>query len=590
MDEQPSGFQAFLGMLKRRRVVRVAIVYGVVAYALLEAADLLIPALGLPGWLLSALVITAIVGFPIALALSWLFDITPEGIVRAGADRGDPESSGAWLSTGSIAIIAGAVIAIAVGWWLSDAARMTTEEEGPEPIRSVAVLPFANESESPDEDYFAEGLSEELRALLSRLGGLDVAAGASSRRFAATEDDLGAIAEGLGVGAVLKGVVDKGPDRVRVSAELLSPSEGGTRLWSGEYERVIDDIFEVESEIAGSIVDALEVRLPQGKASPMDEIVTTNAMAYDKYLWGLFNHNRRTVAGARDAVDNFRMSLGFDSAYAPAWLGLAESLAQTVELSIAEDPEATVARGLAAADSAVSLRPRSAGALAARAFFLQQSWEWDAAEAALERALQEDPEYSRARLRYAELLIATGRPQRAVAEARAAVRIDPLSPSARRTAARVYRAAGRLEDAIDEAQRAIQIAPEEVQAWYEMGFTFLEAERFEDARNVFERVAELASSDSGIARAFVDGAQSYAMTGERAELPEGLERLVGEDPLTLAICAAALGQVDVAVAHLRAAKERRSPGLGPVLAAPIIRPVGQDPRVRTLKEEIGLDR
>ncbi|NIT86312.1 MAG: hypothetical protein GWN82_05290, partial [Gemmatimonadetes bacterium] len=299
MDEQPSGFQAFLGMLKRRRVVRVAIVYGVVAYAVLEAADLLIPALGLPGWLLSALVITAIVGFPIALTLSWLFDITPQGIVRAGADRADAESSGAWLSTGSIAIIAGAVIAIAVGWWLSDGTRTTTEEEGPEPIRSVAVLPFANESESPDEDYFAEGLSEELRALLSRLGGLDVAAAASSRRFAATEDDLVAIAEGLGVGAVLRGVVDKGPDRVRVSAELLSPSsEGGTRLWSGEYERVIDDIFEVESEIAGSIVEALEVRLPQGKASPMDEIVATNAMAYDKYLWGLFNQNRRTVAGA----------------------------------------------------------------------------------------------------------------------------------------------------------------------------------------------------------------------------------------------------------------------------------------------------
>lgn len=588
MDEQRSGFQAFLGMLKRRRVVRVAIVYGVVAYAALEAADLLIPALGLPGWLLSALVITAIVGFPIALALSWLFDITPEGIVRAGADPGNGESSGAWLSTGSIAIIAGAVIAIAAGWWLSDATRMTTGEEGPDPIRSLAVLPFTNESESSDEDYFAEGLSEELRALLSRLGGLDVAASASSRRFAASEEDLVAVADRLGVGAVLTGVVDKDPDRVRVSAELLSPAEGGTRLWSGNYERVIDDIFAVESEIAGSIVEALELRLPRGVASPMDEILTTNAMAYDKYLWGLFNHNRGTAAGARDAVDNFRMAIGFDSAYAPAWTGLAESLAQTIELSIAEDPDVTVERGLAAADAAVRLRPRSAGAHAARAYFLQRSWDWAGAESELERALDADPESVLARLRLAQLSIATGRTRRAVAEARAAVRIDPLSPAARRTAARVFGAAGRVDDAIAEAQRAIQLAPEEVGAWIEMGFLFLEAERFEDARNAFDGVAELASSDPEIGRAFVDGARSYATTGERAQVPDGLERLVGGDPLTLAICAAALGQVDVAVAHLRAAKERRSPGLGVVLGTPMFLGLGRDPRIRTLREEIGL--
>ena len=539
-----SGFQAFVGTLKRRRVVRVALVYGAVAYAVLEAADLVIPTLQLPDWLLSALVITVLVGFPIAVTLSWFFDITPHGIVRTRSGASEPGRSIAWFSTGSIVILGGAAIALAAGWWLSGATRATGGEGGAEAIRSVAVLPFTNVGPNAEDDYFADGLSDELRALLTRVSGLDVAASASSRRFRAPDTDLATITEGLGVAAVLKGSIEKDTDQVRVSTELVSAAQGGAQLWSAEYERLIDDIFDVQSEIAHSIIDALEMRLPQDQASPMDEVVTTNSMAYDKYLWGLFNHNRGTDAGARDAIDNFRMSIGFDSTYAPAWTGLAEAFAQSLDVSPGADRMTTVADGLTAARSAVELAPASAEAHTAFAFFLHRSENLPAAEEELEQALEADPTSSLAHIRYAELLIAGQDTAQAVAEVRAAVRVDGLSVAVRLASSRILVAAGRIEEAIAEAQQALQLEPDDVDAWSEMGFTFLAADRFEDARNAFDRVAELTGRDPSVFGAFVDGVEAYYTNGILSEIPSALEQSVGRGPLPLSRYLAALGRTN----------------------------------------------
>ena len=562
-----------MSKLKRRRVVRVALIYGAVAYAVLEAADLVIPTLQLPEWLLSVLVITALVGFPIAIALSWLFDVTPDGIVRTRSTTPEQGPSIAWFSTGSIVILCGAAVAVAAGWWLTGATRAAGGGSGAEAIRSIAVLPFTNFGESSEDDYFADGLGDELRALLRRVSGLDVAAGTSSRRFGSRDDDLLAIAEGLGVGAVLKGSVEKGEDRVRVVAELLSADEGGAQLWNAEYERLIDDIFEVQSEIAGSIVEALQLRLPQDEPSPMDAVVETNSMAYDKYLWGLFNHNRRTEAGARDAIDNFQMSIGFDSAYAPAWTGLAESLAQALKISPGLDPALTIDSGLAAAHSSVALDPESAEARTALAFFFQQSYDWFGAEAELELALEADPTSPLAHLRYAELMIAVEEPERAVAQVRTAVRADALSVPVRRTAARVLSAAGRIDEAIAEAQQALQLAPDDVDSWTEMGFIFLAAERFEDARNAFDRVVELTGRDPRIVGALMEGAEAFATTGIPAEVPTGLDELAAQDPVRLSMYLAALGRGEAALTALRRAMESHLPDLASVLALPSFRPV-----------------
>ena len=587
MDKEPTSFQAFVSELKRRRIVRVVLIYGAAAYAGLEAADLVLSALLAPEWVLSLLVITTIVGFPITLVLSWLFDITPQGIIRTRSEASGPPPT--WFSTGSIVVLGGIVIAVAAGWWLTGATgAVAPEGTGAEAIRSIAVLPFENVGERAEDDYFADGLGDELRALLSRIGGLDVAARASSFQVREQADDLQRIADGLGVRAVLRGTVLKESDRIRVAAQLVSVDEGGLQLWNAEYDRLVDDVFEVQSEIARSIVDALDMRLPQGQTMPIDEVTATNAMAYDKYLWGRFNTNRRTPAGVRDAIDNFTMSIGFDSTYVPAWTGLAEAYAQELELPPHPDPSATIAAGLGAAQKAVDLDPTFVGARTALALFRYQSFDWAGAEAELRSALSADPSSSPALVRYAEVLTATGRMEQAVAQIRAAGRVDGLSPQVRRTAARVLASSGRIDEAIREAQQALQLAPDDTGTWADIGFIFLAAGRFDDASNAFQRLAELTSGDPGAVAEFVSAAEGYLTTGERGRLPDGVGALMEGRPGTATLYHASVGDVQRALASLTAAVEQRAYDLATLLTLPTLDQVRDDPAFGGLAVKIGM--
>ena len=391
----------------------------------------------------------------------------------------------------------------------------------------------------------------------------------------------------MGIGANTATVL-KEDDRIRVAAELMSVDEGGLQLWNGEYDRVVDDIFEVQTEIAHSIVDALDMRLPQGQAVPMDQVAATNAMAYDKYLWGRLNANRRTLAGVRDAIDNFTMSIGFDSTYSPAWTGLAESHAQELELSPSPDPSATIAAGLDAAQRAFDLDPTSVAARTALALFRYQSFDWAAAESELRSALEVDPSSSPALVRYAEVLTATGRTEQAVAQIRAAGRVDGLSPRVRQTAARVLASSGRIDEAIREAQQALQLAPDQTGTWEDIGFLFLAAGRFGDARNAFQRLAEMTGGDAGAVDEFVSAAEGYLTTGERGRIPDGVIALIDGRPGTAALYHAAVGGVQEALASLTAAVEQRAYDLATLLTLPTLDPVRGDQAFRSLAVKMGL--
>ena len=587
-DQESTGLQGFVGELKRRRVIRVALIYGASAYAGLEAADLVLSALGAPGWALSLLVISAFVGFPITVVLSWLYDITPQGIRRTSAEASGPPPT--WFSTGSIAVLGGILVALAAGWWLTNATR-DVDVIGPvsAEIRSMAVLPFENVGDSEEDDYFADGLGDELRALLSSIGGLDVAARTSSFQVREQAGEPEAVAERLGVQAVLRGTVRKETDRIMVTADLVSVDEGGGQLWNAQYDRLVDDVFMVQSEIATSIVEALGVRLPSGGAVPMDDVVTTNAMAYDKYLWGRFNVNRQTRAGIRDAIDNFSMSIGFDSTYAPAWSGLAESYGRELELTQVSDPSSTIAAGLEAARRAVALDSTSTEARSALALFLSRTFDWAGAESELRRALESDPSASPALLRYADVLTATGRTEQAVAQVSAAVRVDGLSAPVRRAAARTLASSGRMEEAIQEAQQALQLDPDHTGIWTDMGFLFLAAGRFEDARNAFQRLAELTAGDQGAVNDFVDAAQRYLTAAEPGRVPAGLEALIGETSSAAVLYHASVGDVEEALAALHAAVGDYAYDLPTLVRMPALEPVRNDPAFASVAERMGID-
>ena len=324
------------------------------------------------------------------------------------------------------------------------------------------------------------------------------------------------------------------------------------------------------------------MRLPQGQTTPLEEVDATNAMAYDKYLWGRFNVNRRTSAGVQDAIDNFSMSIGFDSAYAPAWTGLAESYAQELELVVPSDPTATISVGLAAAQTAVDLDPASVDAHTALALFRYQSFDCAEAEAELQTALAADPSSSLALVRYAEVLTATGQTEQAVARIRSAESVDGLSPVVRRTAARVLASSGRLDEAIREGQQAIQLAPDNIGSWADMGFMFLAADRFEDARNAFQRVAELTSTDPGAVDAFASAAERYLTSGERGQLPDGMEALIDGHPGVAALYHASVGDIQEALASLEEAVEQPAYDLATLLALPTLEVVRGDPEFESL--------
>ena len=547
----------------------------------------MLSALSAPEWVLSLLVMTAIVGFPIAVVLSWLFDFTPQGIRRTRPD--DSDSPVTWLSAGSIMVFGGIVLAFAVGWWLTNSTdTVSSDSAGGEEIRSIAVLPFDNLEEGSDDDYFADGLGDELRELFSRLGGLDVAARTSSIQAGVQATDLAEIAQRLGVQAVLRGTVLKQDDGVRVAAELLSAEEGRSQLWSGEYERLVDDIFEVQTEIAAAIMRALDMRLPQNQEFLTEQVTVTNAMAYDKYLWGQFNANRRTPAGVRDAIDNFIMSIGFDSTYAPAWAGLAESHGQELEFSLNPDPSSAIAAGLEAARTAVDLDSASLAARTALALFRYQSFDWIGAETELRGVLAAEPSSSSALVRHAEVLNALGESEQAVAQIIAARRVDGLSAKVRRTAARVLASSGRTDEAIREAQEALRLSPDDGGTWTDVGFIFLRAGRFNDARNAFQRVAELASVDPDPVDDFVESAERYLVEGVQGRLPAGIAELSRGSPGTAALYHASVGDTQEALALLREAVERREYDLATLVSLPTLDPLRNQQPFRSLLANMGI--
>ena len=281
-QRDPSAMKDFVAELKRRRVFRVVLIYGAAMFAVLQAGDIMLPALGMPDSVMRLLVITPLVGLPIAFAGSWLFDITSGGIVRTAGSHGESPPAIRLLSGGSALVFVAVLAAGGLGWFLTEATSAA-----PEPIasggaiRSIAVLPFENVGDNPEDAYFSDGLSDELRVRLSSVPELDVAARASSLAAMTGVVDHAAVALALGVRSVLAGSVAKSDARVRVQTRLLS-ADGG-EIWSAEYERLIDDLFVVQDEVSRAILGALEMRFAEGELSMIDEVPTTNQMAYDKY-------------------------------------------------------------------------------------------------------------------------------------------------------------------------------------------------------------------------------------------------------------------------------------------------------------------
>jgi serine/threonine-protein kinase len=422
--------------------------------------------------------------------------------------------------------------------------------EGERRVPSIAVLPFANLSADKEQEYFCDGMTEELITGLSALPGLRVAAHSSSFQFKGQALDIRKVGEQLNVETVLEGSVRKLGERLRVAAQLVNVSDG-YHLWSERYDRRLDDVFEVQDEIARAIVEKLKVKLIGEPEAPLVKRGTENMEAYQLYLQGRYYFARRYKGGLGEAVDCYSRAVAIDPGFAPAWAGLGESYG--IMSWYAYGPLRELhPKAMEAARRALMLDERLAEAhhaLAVAHTYLE--WDWTAIEREFMRALALNPHAAWTHTMYALGLAAMGRDNDAVREAECATTIDPLSAIFAYTRGLTYYLLRRLPRAIEELQKAVALDPYFVPGWWGLAVVRTATARHEEAIAAAERAVTL--SERAV---FCVGFQGLVLgnAGRMSEARRLLEELIERSrreyvPLTmLALVHFGLGEDDEALA------------------------------------------
>lgn len=442
-----------LAELKRRRVFRVAGLYGVVAWIIAEVSSVVFPVLLLPEWTVTFIVVVLMLGFPVAMVLAWAFDIGPQGIERTppvAAAAGSTRRSQAWLVYGGLLVLAMA----ALGWLLW--ARLMPPQLAS--YESVAVMPFANLSGDPANDYFSDGMAEELLNLLAQVPGLQVAARTSSFAYRDQNVDVREIGGALGVDAVLEGSVRRSGERVRITAQLIDTGTG-YHLWSQNYDRQMADIFSVQDEISSEIVMALTGKLGTRQAPeglPVRAAPTDSVEAYTLYLQARHQWKRRGAEPVRRSIALLEEALELDPEFARAWAGLAAAWV-VLPGYVGEAAAEYHTRATDAARRALAQDPNLAEAHAVLALIQSHQGDWSAADAAYFFAISLDPNDATARHWYSLLLAQAGRLREALEQATAAYDLDPASPIINFNLAQHLLALGYNERAERQLRSAVEL-------------------------------------------------------------------------------------------------------------------------------------
>jgi len=459
--------EKFFREVMRRNVVKVAVVYLIAGWLTMQVADVMFPALNLPEWITSAIAALLLIGFPFALIFAWAFEMTPEGIKKESEiDRSESITSqtGKKLNTSIIIILS-----IALGFMLIDKFVLQPDdaEETPEAVvadikPSIAVLPFVNMSDDTGNEYFSDGLSEELLNLLAKIPALHVAGRTSSFQFKGTNQDLRLIGEQLNVANVLEGSVRRSGAQLRITAQLIN-ADTGYHLWSETYDRELTDVFAIQDEIASNVVSALRLKL-LGEELPIASHGTDNIEAYNLYLRALYLADRTTEADFLNAMEALKRAVEIDPNYARAYALLADTHQIMVSGFVGdgwEDFEEGFAQVHAYADKALELDPNLPEALFAKASVI---WAGDlnvdlSAEYYV-KGLKRDPNNSQGSGWLSFLRLAQGRYAEAIELAERTLTVDPLSINALRSLGDTYRIAGLSDKAIETYDKAIELQPD----------------------------------------------------------------------------------------------------------------------------------
>jgi len=559
--------------LKRRNVFRMAMLYAIAAWLIMQVADVLKDPANLPDWIGPAILGLLTVGFPIALIFSWFYEITPEGIsLEKHVDRkvSITHITGRRLDFIVIALLCAAVILFAYDkWWISEP-----------PQQSIAVLPFVNMSDDDSNEYFSDGISEELLNLLTKIPELRVISRSSAFSYKGKQIDIRTIAEQLNVAHVLEGSVRKDGNQVRIAAQLIE-ARSDTHLWSEIYDRTLDDIFATQNEIAARVVEQLKVTL----LGDAPTVQTTEPEAYTLVLQARYLGRQLTPDTLEKSIALFEQALAIDPDYAAAWTGLALGYTSQASFGLRPFDEGyTLAHEMAS--QALVVDPAYAPAYRNLAS-IAQDYDRDFVAAArhYERALSIEPANTDIISSAATMAASLGRLDQAIALAEYTADRDPVSPIHNGNLGLNYLFAGRLDEAIASLRTTLTLSPGYIGAQYLIGTALLLKGEPESALAAMQKEADEGWRLIGRVSAHHALGQTAASDAALVQLIEKYEK---EWAYNIAYAQAFRGEADRAFEWLNKAVAYKDPGLAYIAVDPRFANIQFDPRWLPFLESIGM--
>jgi TolB-like protein/Tfp pilus assembly protein PilF len=580
--------------LRRRNVHRAAVFYAGAAWLLVQIATQVFPFFHVDEWVVRWIVVAAVIGFPFALLFSWFYEWTPQGIkLESEIDRNDSvtRATGKAMDRWIIAVLSLAVVAL-----LSD--RLVLHREAAAPInatvtdKSIAVLPLANSTGDPSNDYFSDGVSEELISSLSRLSSLKVVGRTSSFQFRNSSDSSRTIGEKLGVVYLLEGSVRKSADRVRIAVALVKSADGAN-VWSETYDRELKDIFAVQSEIAASVAEQLKIALLGNNAQAVQTPTAAtpsngNVEAYNALLLGNYYFARRTREDFSKAIASYQEAIRLDPDYALAWARLSSTLTlmATTLGANADEIRTALIQAREAVDTALRLAPDLGQAHFARGMLLQNGdLDWSAADAEFQRAAELLPQDALMLNSVGFRLAGEGRFDEAAAAGRRAMAVDPLFGTALYYLARALTGQGAYDEAEAALHKAIDLQPQGSQSY--MQLAVLQILRGHPAAAV-----DLAKKETNPFWRNYALSLAYFANGEHQQAEAQLKQLIAENAdssgAQIAMVYALRKEPDKMFEWLERARVTHDPGVFLMRVDPFLSAYKNDPRYEVFCRKIAL--
>jgi adenylate cyclase len=572
---------SLIAELKRRNVFRVGFAYVVLAWLLLQVGDTLAPALHLPEWINSALAFFLILGFPLAIFFAWAFEMTPEGLkLEKNVDRDASITPVTGRKLDRTIIV---MLVAALGYFIWQSQNAPPGDEVIATVagqESIAVLPFQNMSSDEEQEFFSDGLTEELLNLLAKIPELKVTSRTSAFFYKGKDVKISDVGRELNVDHVLEGSVRKSGQKIRITAQLI---ETGTdaHLWSNTWDRDLDDVFVIQDEIAKAVVDELRVQL----FGALPHAKKADGEAYSLFLQARHTINQRTYESLARGEELIKQAIDIDPGYAPAWVLKAFIHSQQGDVG-ARLPNEAVPLARAAVNKALELDPNN-GAAYALSGDLMVSYErnYAGARAAFERAMEIDPlnvdTLYQAGVYYAFI----GDFEEGLRLALLTHELDPLHMPNHATLSYVYNNLGRFDAAEAILRKRIEIAPESYGSYAYLANTFVFRERYDEALEWMLQERLDGFKYAGLAVVyFLMGDQEASDEAMRALLAQ---RAGGWD-WQVVQAHSVRGEIDEAFAAMDAAYDNRDSGLQLILGDLYLMNLRGDPRYAAMVEKLGL--